>query len=262
MHYFIDGYNLLFRLLHGSGDLQSQREAIIYDLNKKISLIKLDVSIVFDAAFQIGERTRSHYEALEILFTAAGETADEYILDEIKNNPDPRQEIVVTSDKALAWRARSCAAHTESVEEFMFWLNRAYKNKIRQVKKEKHKRESAAAPATQTLPIHRPSPPGPRSFPHPSTPRSLIPPKDAPLEAYSDYYMQVFESEWKEILQKEELRKKQMTASSATQKRPPRKPKLRRDPLATPPTTEATEEKAATEMERWLKIFERRSRDS
>ena len=54
MHYFIDGYNLLFRLLHGSEDLQSEREAIIYELNKKISLIKLDVAIVFDAAYQIG----------------------------------------------------------------------------------------------------------------------------------------------------------------------------------------------------------------
>ena len=43
MHYFIDGYNLLFRLCMDSEDLQSQREAIIHDLNKKISLIKMDV---------------------------------------------------------------------------------------------------------------------------------------------------------------------------------------------------------------------------
>lgn len=72
MHYFIDGYNLLFRLQHTDEDLQKQREAIIHDLNKKISLIKIDVSIVFDSAFQIGERTRSHYHEIEILFTAEG----------------------------------------------------------------------------------------------------------------------------------------------------------------------------------------------
>ena len=54
MHYLIDGYNLLFRLLHDEKDLQSEREAIIYDLNKKISLIHLNASIVFDAAFQVG----------------------------------------------------------------------------------------------------------------------------------------------------------------------------------------------------------------
>ena len=105
--------------------MQSQRESIIYDLNKKISLIKLDVSIVFDAAFQIGGRRRSHYNALEILFTGEGETADEYIIDEIKNHPNPHQETVVTSDKKLAWHIRNSSAHTESVEEFMLWLNQA-----------------------------------------------------------------------------------------------------------------------------------------
>ena len=80
MHYFLDGYNLLFRLLHNGEDLQSQRDSIIFDLNKKFSLLKLNASIVFDSAFQIGGRTRSHYDALEILYTAKRETADEYIL--------------------------------------------------------------------------------------------------------------------------------------------------------------------------------------
>lgn len=238
MHYLIDGYNLLFRLLHGE-NLQSQRETIIDDLSKKIALIKLDASIVFDAAFQLGERTRSHYGELEILFTATGETADEYIIDEINNNPHPQQETVVTSDKKLAWRVRNCSAHTESVEEFMLWLNRAYKNKIRQLKKETQK----------------PAPVIPIPSSHSLAPRSLIPPKEASLEAYSDYYRQVFESEWQEILQKEELRKQASASSPSTQKRSSRKPKQRRDPFATPPTPE---EKAATDMERWFKLFEKR----
>lgn len=241
MHYFIDGYNLLFRLLHSSEDLQSQREAIIYDLNRKVTLVKIDVSIVFDSAFQIGERTRTHYDQLEILFTAEGETADEYIMDEIKKHPHPQQETVVTSDKKLAWRARNRSAHTETVEEFILWLNRAYKNKIRQFKKEKHK-------------IPAPLPPSRKP-----APRSLVPPKDAPLEAYADYYAQVFESEWEEILVKEEdMQKQAPLAASSTKKRPPRRPKKRQDPFETPQTPE---EKAATETERWLKIFEERLTD-
>lgn len=240
MHYFIDGYNLLFRLLHGGNDLQSQREAIIYDLNQKISLVKIDVSIVFDSAFQIGERTRTHYDQLEILFTAEGETADEYIMDEIKNHTHPQQETVVTSDKKLAWRVRNRSAHTETVEEFTLWLNRAYRNKVRQLKKEKHK--VIAPPPSSRKPA----------------PRSLVPPKDAPLEAYADYYTQVFESEWQEILLKEEKQKQASAASPSTKKRPPRKPKHRRDPFELPQTPE---EKAATETERWLKIFEKRLTD-
>lgn len=241
MHYFIDGYNLLFRLLHGNKNLQSQREAIIYDLNQKISLVKIDVSIVFDSAFQIGERTRTHYDQLEILFTAEGETADEYIMDEIKNHAHPQQETVVTSDKKLAWQVRNRSAHTETVEEFILWLNRAYKNKIRQIKQEKHK---VATP-----------PPASRK----PAPRSLVPPKEAPLEAYTEYYAQIFESEWQEILVKEEETHKQASlAASSIKKHPPRRPKKRKDPFEVPQTPE---ERAATETERWLKIFEKRLKD-
>lgn len=237
MHYFIDGYNLLFRLLHGNENLQSQREAIIFDLNQKFSLVKIDVSIVFDSAFQMGGRTRTHYDQLEILFTAEGETADEYIIDEIKNHNHPQQETVVTSDKKLAWRIRNRSAHTETVEEFMLWLNRAYKNKIRQLKKDKH--------TVIISPLSRPK----------QTPRSLIPPKDAPLEAYDEYYAQMFESQWQEILIKEEEKRQQASELSLNKNRPPRKPKQRKDPFASPQTPE---EKTATETERWLKIFEKR----
>lgn len=237
MHYFIDGYNLLFRLSHDSEDLQSQREAIIYNLNQKISAIKIDVTIVFDATFQMGDRMRTHYDQLEIVFTAEGETADEYIMDEIKNHAHPQQETVVTSDKKLAWRVRNRSAHTETVEEFNVWLNRAYKNKSRQLKKEKH--TIVPVPNLKT------------------TSRSLVPPKEAALEAYTDYYTQLFESKWQKI-QEEEKRKQTSITSTSTKKQLPRKPKQRQDPFQ---TSLSLEEKAATENERWLKIFEKRLGD-
>jgi uncharacterized protein len=242
MHYFIDGYNMLFRLLHDNENLQSQRESIIYDLNKKISLIKLDVSVVFDSRFQIGGRSRSHYDNLEILFSAEGETADEYILDEIKNASQPQQETVVTSDKKLAWQVRGGLAHTESVEEFILWLNRSYKNKLRQIKKDK------PPPLTS-----------PATSPHlPSPPPSLFPKPQAPLEAYHDYYAHTFESAWQEIIKEEEQRLKQESISSTPHKRTPRKARRLNDPFQTTPSTE---EQAATEMERWLKVFEKRLSD-
>lgn len=248
MHYYIDGYNLVFRLLHDDEELQSQREAIIYDLNQKISLVKIDVSIVFDSTFQIGGRTQSHYHELEILFTAEGETADEYILDEIKNNPHPEQETIVTSDKKLAWRVRNRSAHTESVEDFILWLNRAYKNKIRELKKQKHK----PSPSTES-----PSKSSSSSIPSKPPSSSKIPPKDAPLEACTEYYARIFESEWEEIKKEEELHR-QASISTSSQKQPPRKPKKKRDPFEVP---QSPEEKAATEMERWLKIFEQHSKE-
>lgn len=233
MHYFIDGYNLLFRLTQ-DGDLQTEREAVIRDLNKKISLIKLDASIVFDAAYRLGGRSRSHFDALEILFTAERETADDYILEEIQNSSSPHQETVVTSDKSLARQVRLCSGHTMSIEEFIGWLNRSYKNKLKQSKKEK-----------PSLPKQAP----------PQKKKTLPPPSDAPIEAFADYYSQVFETKWDEIQKKEQLTKE---ASKPSKKQPPRKPRQKKDRFQEPPTPE---EREATEMERWFKIFEKRSKD-
>lgn len=240
MHYLIDGYNLLFRTLHDDRNLQSQREAVIRDLNQKVSLVKINVSIIFDSTFQIGDRERSHYDHLEILYSAYGETADEYILDEIKNHPQPQQEIVVTSDKGLAYRVRNRLAHTESVEEFTLWLNQAYKNKIRQIRHEKNTRQPLSVP-----PLKQVS-------------RSPVPSKDAPLEAYSDYYAEAFESKWQDILMQENEAGQQSGGSNLKGKRPPRRPKKEQDPFDIP---QNPEEKAASEMERWQKIFENRLPD-
>lgn len=244
MHYFIDGYNLLFRMLHDNEKLQSQRETIIYDINKKISLLNLDVSIVFDATFHAGgSRTRSHYDQLEIRFTAEGETADEYILHEIKNSKTPRQETVVTSDKKLANFVRNCMGRTESVEEFISWLNRSYKNRLRRSKKE-------GIPIAAAVPVIAPPLRVPKT--------SSAPPADAPLEAYTEYYARLFEAEWEEILKKEQSKKETKAAAAPPLKRPPRKPRQKRDPFQPTRTPESQE---PSEMERWLKLFEQKSRE-
>jgi predicted RNA-binding protein with PIN domain len=248
MHYFIDGYNMLFRLVGAKDDLQKQREAIIHDLNKKISLVKLDISLIFDSTYQIGERERSHFHELEIAFTAEGETADEYILDEIKNSSHPQQEIVVTSDKGLARKARLLSAQVESIEDFMVHLNRSYKNKLRQLRKEKPLTLSASVSFSVPSPSPLPS--------RESIKPSLIPPKGAPLEAYTEYYARTFEAEWQEIVQQEQSR--QEALPKVVKKRPPRKPKRKGDPFQ---TTSPGEPEAATERERWLKVFERRLND-
>jgi uncharacterized protein len=241
MHYFIDGYNMLFRLLHGNADLQSRRESIIQDLNKKISLLKLDASIVFDSTYQIGGRSRSHYDNLEILYSAEGETADEYILDELKNTLHPSQETVITSDKKLAWQARNFSAHTESIEEFILRLNRSYKNKLRQLKKTE----------TQS-PDHLPKPLLTKS---PFSSRHLNPEKEDSLEAYTEYYSQIFESKWKEIEKEEQMQQKKTSPdSTSSRKKMKRIPRQRPDPFKTQETPEI---QAATEMERWLKLFEK-----
>lgn len=118
MHYFIDGYNLLFRLVSHRGLLQQQREQLITDFGEKLQWISLDMTIVFDAAYQQGGGSRSHYRNLEIIYTSKGESADEFILSEIAQSQNPQNETVITSDKGLASKARMLQAKTETVERF------------------------------------------------------------------------------------------------------------------------------------------------
>ena len=134
MHYFIDGYNLMFRRLKAGTDLQSQRAYIIKELDESASLLELDLTIVFDAQYQYGMGSRSHFHSLEICFTDGGETADEYILKALKRVAKPQQETVVTSDKKLAASVRRRAAKTETVEQFMSWLAKRHQNKERRLK--------------------------------------------------------------------------------------------------------------------------------
>jgi len=130
MHYYIDGYNLLFRALGPSLDnLKYHRKALISSLNTKIASLKLEVTIVFDSQYLAGEGSRSHYKHLEICFTPLGVTADEYILQELEFCSAPQREVVITSDRDLAYKARTYSASTESVEEFLGWLNKRYKKK-------------------------------------------------------------------------------------------------------------------------------------
>lgn len=235
MHYWIDGYNLLFRFkrTHPDSDLDLQRarQFILEELNEKVSCVQIEVSIVFDATWQIGEGSRSHLGALEILFTAEGETADEYILDEISHLSDPRQETLVTSDKKLASQARSYRAHTQTVEEFILWLNRLYKNRLRGKKKGKG----------VSLPVSAPLLP-------PSLPSN----KTVPLEGSLEAYAAIFEERARHLLEQEET-EKQLAATPPKKK--PRRPKRRKDPFEKDLKEES---EFKTNEERWLKAFERK----
>ena len=136
MHYIVDGYNLLFRILTSSVDLATRRQTIIENLNKKIQVVGIDVTIVFDSHYRLEEGHKSHYNHLEIQFTSRGVTADDWIIEKVKRLPHPEREIVVTSDKKLAWSVRHSLAKTETIEEFVSSLNRRYKNKLLGEKKQ------------------------------------------------------------------------------------------------------------------------------
>ncbi len=128
MHYYIDGYNLLFRVVEASADLQSQRDALLQELAQKAQAIDLSATLVFDAHHQPGPVSRGHFKSLEIVYTSEKESADEYIHRAVTRIKNPRFITVVTSDKKLAWLCRLHGANTESISAFLGWLNRRYQN--------------------------------------------------------------------------------------------------------------------------------------
>lgn len=172
MRYYVDGYNLLFRAFRSEEELQERRDRFLEALNEKVELLQLQVTVVFDSQYQTGEATRSGFGALEVIFTDVGVTADECILHLLKGNAS--KNIVVTSDKRLAWMARRNGSRTESSEEFLAWLNKRYHNRLRRLKKPRIEPKPIERKISVEKPAKRPRP-------------------KATLAECFDYYLEVFE---------------------------------------------------------------------
>lgn len=227
MHYYVDGYNLLFRTF-GSGisDLKFHRKSLIDSLNVKIAGLRLNVTVVFDSQYLPGEGSRGHFQHLEICFTPAGMTADEYIIQEISSSQNPERETVVTSDKYLAIKARNCSAAAQSIEEFLSWLNKRHKNKGKLPKPASPLPFATPAPAIR-IALEEASPA------QPETQGKL------PEEGSLDYYLLQFEKELAALKSSEKPSK----ASHHVK---------RKKKVIAEPTIEVA---GLTEEERWLKIF-------
>lgn len=116
MHYFVDGYNLLFRVTTEKMPLQKKREILLSIL----ASFHLNLTVVFDSdQIKHGLHDRSHWQDLEIVYTEKGQSADAYILQEIGLSNAPQRETVITSDKQLATHCNHRGAKTQTIEAFL-----------------------------------------------------------------------------------------------------------------------------------------------
>ena len=153
MKYYIDGYNYIFGHLDLKKNLQQQREALICDLNQKAALLNLTIIIVFDAHYQPGDEAITHYKHIKIIYTAEHESADDYILKKLSSVSYPKQYTLVTSDNSLSRKARAEHVHTESIDEFIEWINKRYQHRLQCPNKSKPNNKT---PIIQTVNIMRP----------------------------------------------------------------------------------------------------------
>ncbi|MBA3602421.1 MAG: NYN domain-containing protein [Parachlamydiaceae bacterium] len=272
MHYCIDGYNLLFYLFGtGKNELRSQRDQLIQSLNIKIESLSLNLSIVFDSHLCPGEATRSHFHHLEVLYSAEGVTADDFIIQMIANARNPTKEVVVTNDRELAMRAKHHRASTQNIENFLNWLNRRYSNQFRKnivsSGKFKERPSSVASSPSSKKPLNPntllKSEPLPRIklIPLPEPVKPLIPIIEDPKNAQGsfDFYLSKFQAENEKILEqemniKQEKKIKQGKLAKVEQIRG--KPKKKDKNLSSLFKEPKQQNPNLPDMERWLKIFE------
>lgn len=131
MRYLIDGYNFLFRLLHSGEDVRKIRDQFISELIRKVNAAEMEACLVFDSKYQAGELTVKKEGFLDILYTNEGESADEWLLKELKQVGNPRLVTVVTSDRRLAMHCRMRGSFTIEVDAFKSLLTKRVKKKVK-----------------------------------------------------------------------------------------------------------------------------------
>lgn len=124
-HYIVDAYNLLFWCLEGQ-NLERERALLIREVNNHSKRRHLHVTLVFDATWTDDPLVRGHFDALEIIFTAKGVTADDHILSMVQEK-EGKNMVVVTSDRALSRGAGLLGAKTLTTPAFFKGLQKKSK---------------------------------------------------------------------------------------------------------------------------------------
>ena len=120
MHYWIDGYNLLFRITKNYREMKQNERKLLAALNQSIILLKYQATVVFDGREKDPpEALRRNFDALALIYTPHHQTADDYILQAVAESADPSKETVVSSDNELLGKAKQRGAKVQTIEEFL-----------------------------------------------------------------------------------------------------------------------------------------------
>lgn len=128
MYYLIDGYNLIFSLISSKESLKVLRQKIIRSLQKQFAIRNISGMLVFDGAHRRDEESGLSYSSpLIIAYAPKGQSADEYIVEQIHCADNPKQITVVTNDRGLGLHAKSAGAKVQGNELFIQWLQKRKK---------------------------------------------------------------------------------------------------------------------------------------
>lgn len=117
----VDGYNFLFCTGGADGNIDSRREELTELLIAYADSCAEPITLVYDASLRKGPfgNQRSHIQALEIVYTERGQSADDYIVLELEYTKVPHRCTVVTSDSGLKRRSVGHGAKVISAKSFL-----------------------------------------------------------------------------------------------------------------------------------------------
>jgi len=127
VRYLIDGYNLLFHEGEEFCSLQKEREKLVQQLQAAFRSLHLQGTIVFDGSRRRDEESgRSYDNPLETVFAPRGQSADEYLLEQLDTVHNKKTITLVTNDKHLTRHARAVGAHTLTIRAFLSWVDKQF----------------------------------------------------------------------------------------------------------------------------------------
>lgn len=122
-YFFIDGYNLLFNWSEETESLQIRREHLVAWIQQTFLQINLKGTIVFDGSHRRDEEYGLSYPSpMEVAYTPKGQTADQYILEQVELSKNKKLVVVVTNDQMLKKHASCFGVKTMSNQAFLQWV--------------------------------------------------------------------------------------------------------------------------------------------
>ncbi len=128
LHYIIDAYNVLFRALNSSKNLEKDRYTLITRLNTFAKERNCSVTVVFDGTREAPLSARNHYDAIELVYTHEDTNADSYIIELIEYK-QPKNAVIVTNDRSLTRHVQSLRVKTMRSDDFLHELYKPRRKK-------------------------------------------------------------------------------------------------------------------------------------
>jgi predicted RNA-binding protein with PIN domain len=103
--YLLDGNNIMGQRIGWHRDKPAARRRLIDELQRLAERLDTGITVVFDAP---GGRPPEMLGRVEVLYARGHETADDRIVDLVRQRPGDPALVAVTSDRELARRLADC----------------------------------------------------------------------------------------------------------------------------------------------------------